>query len=303
MNQCLVIGSTVCDVIVNVDRLPVSQGDVHIKQQLMTVGGCAYNVASVLHHLNVPYTFISPVGTGIYADYIKQQLAISKVKTDIRVEGLNGCCYCFVEENGERTFMSHHGVEYSFKQEWLAGLDVTQYAYVYICGLEVEEADGEELVAALKDVDGQIIFCPGPRGTMIDQQLMNRVYQLSPVVHLNENEIKELTDEQQLLAAVKQMYAWTNNKVVVTLGERGAVLYDGELTAVDGYAAEVVDTIGAGDSHAAAVMAALSHACSLQEALDFANLLSSKVVGVNGVHLSEEQFRALEKKLHTHRYK
>lgn len=297
MKQCLVIGSTVCDVIVNVDVLPVSQGDVHIKQQLMTVGGCAYNVASVLHHLNVPYTFISPIGTGIYADFIKQQLEISKVKTDIFVEGENGCCYCFVEENGERTFMSHHGVEYSFKQEWLERLNLNDYAYIYICGLEVEESDGEELVSALKDVAGQVIFCPGPRGTMIDKKLMNRLYRLSPILHLNENEIKELTRQQDLVAAVKQLHEWTNNDVIVTLGNRGAAFYDGELTLVKGYDSEVVDTIGAGDSHAGAVMAALSNDQSLQQALDFANQLSSKVVGVNGVNLSEEQFEELKKEL------
>ena len=64
MKKILVIGSTVADVIVNLDVLPKTAEDVHIKSQSVALGGCAYNVSDMIGHYNVPYDLLSPVGTG-----------------------------------------------------------------------------------------------------------------------------------------------------------------------------------------------------------------------------------------------
>ena len=45
MKKILVIGSTVADIIIELDRLPVTAEDVHVKTQSMSLGGCAHNVA------------------------------------------------------------------------------------------------------------------------------------------------------------------------------------------------------------------------------------------------------------------
>lgn len=73
MDKCLIIGSTVCDVVINVEQLPTTAEDVHITSQEMALGGCAYNVVSVLHHLDVPYTF----NTESLSDYrLKNYLSV-----------------------------------------------------------------------------------------------------------------------------------------------------------------------------------------------------------------------------------
>ena len=114
MGKCLVIGSTVCDVMIYLDQLPGRQGDTHIRKQVMSLGGCAFNVVTILHHLGVDYDFISPVGSGLYGTFVKSELKKLGIETSIALDGENGCCYCFVESDGERTFLSHHGVEYRF---------------------------------------------------------------------------------------------------------------------------------------------------------------------------------------------
>lgn len=291
--KCLVIGSTVADIMIYMDKLPTSQGDEHIKSQMMAVGGCAFNVVNILHQMNVDYTFISPVGTGMYGDFVKKELSELGIRSEIHLSGANGCCYCFVEENGDRTFLSHHGVEYSFNPEWVTDLDMTSFDYIYVCGLEIEESDGDRIIEVLKEVTGQIIFCPGPRGNLIEQRKMEALYALSPIIHLNEQEIKELTGIEILDEAVQKMYDWTHNTVIVTTGADGAMYYDGQCHKVTGYSATVVDTIGAGDSHTGGVMAALSTGRTLHDAIDFANLVSSKVVGVNGVHLEKRMYEEL----------
>ena len=99
------------------DRLPSREGDAHIDHQQWSVGGCAFNVVNILHFLSQPYQFVSPVGSGIYGDFIRRELKQLGISSSISLEGANGCCYCFVEFDGERTFLSDHGVEYSFQAD------------------------------------------------------------------------------------------------------------------------------------------------------------------------------------------
>ena len=124
MKKVLVIGSTVVDVIVALeDHLPRTGEDVHVRRQHMSLGGCAYNVSDSIRHFQVPYTLFSPVGTGIYGHFVREELKkrgiVSPIPTPDRE---NGCCYCFVESSGERTFISYHGAEYLFQKEWFEAL-------------------------------------------------------------------------------------------------------------------------------------------------------------------------------------
>ena len=50
MNQTLVIGSAVVDVIIEIPHLPVTQEDVHITKQTRSLGGCAYLASDILRH-------------------------------------------------------------------------------------------------------------------------------------------------------------------------------------------------------------------------------------------------------------
>lgn len=105
MKNVLVIGSTVVDVIIQIDHLPSAQEDVHVQHQHMSLGGCAYNVSDMIRHFGVPYTLFSPVGTGAYGDFVRTQLTRRGVATPIPAPAQeNGCCYCFIEADGERPF-------------------------------------------------------------------------------------------------------------------------------------------------------------------------------------------------------
>lgn len=300
--KCLVIGSTVCDILVYIDELPTTQGDVHVHKQQLSLGGCAYNVVSILHRLDIPYTFISPVGTGVYGDFVKQTLAQQGIQTPVEVLGENGCCYCLVEKTGERTFMSYHQAEYTFEPSWLENLDLSEYAYVYVCGLEVEDVDGDKLVTALQKVSGQIVFAPGPRIAHIPKRLLTKLYAYQPILHLNEAESLLLSGKETVALAVEQLYEWTKQCVIVTLGDKGSVYFDGNgLYEVSGYPTKVVDTIGAGDSHVGAILAALSKGHRLTNALDFANAVASQVVASTGVHLSSDSVVVLQQQLDSYR--
>ncbi|NQL65522.1 carbohydrate kinase family protein [Streptococcus suis] len=297
MGKCLVIGSTVCDVMIYLDQLPGRQGDAHIDKQVLSLGGCAFNVVNILHHMGVDYDFISPVGTGIYGHFVRNELEKIGIEPRVLAERANGCCYCFIESDGERTFLSDHGVEYHFDPTWLDQLDLSEYDYAYVCGLEVEEETGQALVDSLETIPAQLIFAPGPRGHLIDKQRMEQVLDLSPILHVNEQEALTLSGQTDIRQAVQTLNERTGQALVVTRGEAGALAYDGQWHEQRSYPAQVVDAVGAGDSHVGALLAGLASGKSLDQLLDFANRVASYIVANPGVHLPSSTYEDLRKYL------
>ena len=95
MNQTLVIGSAVVDVIVRVEHLPKCGEDVHVSRQSRSLGGCAYLVSDILRHFGAPYSLCTAVGGGMYGDFVYEQLKKRGVPIYVRKpEEENGCCYC-----------------------------------------------------------------------------------------------------------------------------------------------------------------------------------------------------------------
>ena len=297
MKKVLVIGSTVVDVVVRLHHLPVTGEDVNISSQTMSLGGCAYNVFSAVRRFGVPALLFSPVGTGTYGDYVRRRLAEEGIVSPIPTPEMdNGCCYCFVEHTGERTFVCHHGAEYLFREEWFSLLRLEEFDSVYVCGLEVEESTGEVLLRFLENHPGlRLYFAPGARIAQIPADRMERMLDLRPVLHLNEGEAMAAAGAPTAEEAAALLGRRTGSGVVVTLGARGAYVWEkGSGTAVEGVRARQRDTIGAGDAHAGALIACLQMGCSLAEAAGRANRVAAAVVEVPGALLPKERFDRLK---------
>ena len=301
MGKILVIGVTCADVVINVDRLPKTAEDVVVYGQHMALGGCAFNAFAIMHALGEPAILFSPIGGGAYGDFVREHLAAEGVTSPIPdAPGENGCCYCFVEPGGERTFIAYHGADYVHRAEWFERIDADEVDMVYVCGLEIEEPTGEVIVDFLerKCVGKTIFFTPGPRPDCLPADLVGRIYDLHPIMHLNDTEVEvmasHLADPELVRArgAAAILAERTGNMVLVTLGAEGCYYEAGPRRGVvPGVSSKVVDTIGAGDSHIGAAMACLHRGDTLEDALACANRVAAAVVSTSGAHLAPEAIR------------
>lgn len=297
MKKVLVIGSAVVDVIITLDHLPTRSEDVHVKTQTMSLGGCAYNTSDIIRHFQVPYIPFFPVGKGAYGEFVKARLAERGITSPIPTpDSENGCCYCYVEDDGERTFLCYHGAEYRFQPEWFESLNANEIDSVYICGLEIEETTGPVIVDYLeKHPEFRVFFAPGPRLDKIDPDLMKRIYALHPILHLNDTEALSFTGASVLSEAARMLNQFTGNAVIITLGKDGCYLYENGTEAVfPAVPAVQIDTIGAGDSHIGAIIANVQMGKTLSESITIANRVSSKVVETKGALLSSEDFQKIQ---------
>lgn len=294
--KILVIGSTCVDIIIQIDHLPRTEEDIHPTGQSLSLGGCAYNVANMIRLFNAPLTFISPVGTGFYGEYVEKELKKRGFEVFVHVpDRENGCCYCLVEKGGERTFMSCHGAEYTFDKKWMESFENTDFDMVYVCGLEIEEPTGLSLIEYLEQhPKRELFYAPGPRGIQISREKTERIFALHPILHINESEAFALSGCSSVTDAARALSERTKNTVVITLGEQGTYCLErnGLSYLEPSKPARVADTIGAGDSHIGTLMACLSLGQDMGEAIRTANRIAAAVVEVQGASLSEEEFLA-----------
>lgn len=333
--KALIIGSTAVDVIIEIDRLPKTGDDINTKSKVLNVGGCAYNVASMLSYLSKDFDLISPVGSGYFGDFVNKTLALNGFSAPLaRVEAANGCCYCFVEKNGERSFVCHRGAEYVFKDEFFESVDPSEYEVIYFCGLDIATDSSVEVdssvdadsgvavnldlgVNSCVDVDSnvrvnsgieidtddpivrflekshktcgsqhpRVFFAPSPQIHLIPDAILNRIFALNPIIHLSEAEYNVLSKKFGTAEAILKM---TKAPLIITQGSNGASIImltnDGiSKVHIPAHPVEnLVDTIGAGDAHAGAVISSMLDGKSLSDAVAFANAMSAKVVETKG---------------------
>ena len=207
----------------------------------------------------------------------------------------HGACICLVEESGERSFIAYHGIEYKFDRAWFKTIDLKQFSSVYLCGLELEEDTGEEIVLFLEENNFKnIYFAPGPRLLTIKKSFVDRIFALKPIIHLNDQELVSYTKDSDLKRAMKTLQAMTGNDVIVTMGKDGAMIAHGDETIYEeSRESEVVDSIGAGDCHLGTYIAFRNMGKERREALKKANLFASEVVRHEGPTLTRDDVERL----------
>lgn len=310
--KTLILGAAIVDIIMNIPILPRSGEDILCTEKKLTVGGCAYNVANILRGFNISHDLVVPIGSGIYADIIKN--ALNEDGYEIFINNLdddNGYCLCLVENTGERSFITFNGVEANYKKEWFDNLNMNEYANIYLAGYQLYIDKDEVLINwLLSQKNKNIFFAPGPVINNISENVLEKIFSTNPILHLNKKEALEFTKTTNINDSILKLYQLNKNVVFITVGEKGVFFYDGKnITNVKGIKVNVIDTIGAGDSHIATIISAYSlwankinsnysWECYLNEnngenfmnGCLLANKVASEVVQVSGSKISNECF-------------
>ncbi|MBJ7222900.1 MULTISPECIES: PfkB family carbohydrate kinase [unclassified Brenneria] len=292
--QICVIGAAVIDVIADAYSLPHRGSDIELHQQGVNIGGCALNIAVTLKQLGMSSLNALPVGQGIWADIIRHALKEKDINSVIQTEkGDNGWCLALIEPDGERTFLSVSGVENQWTTDMLSQLTIDPHALVYLSGYQLTSACGDVLIRWLETLPhSTTLFIDfGPRIADIAPDRLARVLARNPIISLNREEAGHLlkTDSDAELTAqeVEILVAnWSQRHrcpLIVRLDKEGAYYRHAQQAGwVSPVQAQVVDTIGAGDSHAGGVLAGLASGWSLQQAVMLGNAVASFVVSHRG---------------------
>ena len=133
-----------------------------------------------------------------------------------------------------------------------------------------------------------------PMITAIESETMENLFALKPILHINEAEAKGYTQQENVEEAVRALYEKSGTLVFVTLGAEGTLFYDGkEMRRVASVKTNVVDTVGAGDSHIGAIIAGMSKGMKVEDAVLLANRTAAAIVGTSGPVMDLEEFQKI----------
>lgn len=292
MIECVIFGGLLLDKYFELKTLPKRGQDGFIDREFQCVGGCAVNMAATFENLGGRAHVVSYVGDDETAREIMRYMDEHKLSLRYVKEkpGETDYCMVFLENDGERTFLTKSGNGLDFKKEILFD-NLEGIKYVAVTGYYLLNKGADELVDALDEFTkngGFVLFDPSPLVGSIDKTYLKRMLEMSRCITPNITEAQIIADVLYDGCDWKEWlseYAAQSKFAVVKEGADGGNIYAGENS--EKYLAEkrvAVDTTGAGDSFAAGILFALASGKEIYDAVKLGCLTSAKTVTINGPH-------------------
>jgi ribokinase len=261
------LGSALLDVSMRIPALPAKGGDAFADVGFSMIGG-GHNTDSAAARLGLPVVHVGSIGTGLSSDRYLSEAAIEGISFKGQVYGDQdlGICVTLFEPDGERTFVTHAGAEHELSLEFLNALKLGATDAVYLTGYELfHPGSGKPLKQWLlsNPLNGAALFFdPTAVVDQLDPELLEWMRLEAFAITANEWEFEKLRPRPSDRAIF-----------VRRIGAQGCEMYEAaELRhKVDGVAAEVVDTTGAGDVHTGALIAALGAGKNWPDSMAIAN--------------------------------
>ncbi|NKQ35631.1 MAG: ribokinase [Chloroflexi bacterium] len=271
-----VVGSLNMDLVTQARKIP-APGETIIGGDLQTIpGGKGANQAVAAARAGAQVTMVGRVGDDVFAGRLRDNLLADGIDASYvqnTPDTASGVALIVVDENGQNSIVVAPGANGR-----LTPADVTlakpaiQQADVLLLQLEVPLEAVLRAARLAADAQVKVILNPAP-ARPLPPELLALVDILIP----NESETAALTGwptstQAELAAAATRLHEQGVATVILTLGERGALLSQAgrELFHVPAFpVAQVIDTTAAGDAFVGGLATAVAEGQRLPEAMRF----------------------------------
>jgi fructokinase len=261
-------------------------------------GGSAGNSLFALSYFGGSSFLSCKVANDAVGHFYSKQMNKDQVHTNNNSSaqiGKTGRCMVMVSPDAERTMHTHLGVSDSIASGDLEFNAAKDAKYIYIEGYLVTSPSAREAVRDLREFakKNNIKTAMTFSDPSMVEYFLNEINEvLSDGVDLlfcNEQELKIWAKEENLESGLEKLKMRTK-QFAVTLGSKGAIIFDGsQLIEIDAHHVRTVDTNGAGDMFAGAMLYGITNGLSFKQAGNLASLASSEVVSQFGSRLPKER--------------
>jgi sugar/nucleoside kinase (ribokinase family) len=267
MTDVLCAGIIVADHVSSpIRHLPHAGELVLADKLLLTIGGCAANVAVDLVKLGVQTAVVGRVGSDVFGRVVADMLREHNVDVSLVhvTPGVDTSQTLIVNVAGEdRRFIHSFGANGKFHAADIPLERATICRILYLGGyLLMENVKANELAAifaAARMAGAKTVLdvvTPGPSGDYLPhlEPLLPHVDVFLP----NNHEAEYITGEYDPVSQAECFHRLGVKTAIITLGDRGAVLVaDGERLRSETFSVPFVDGSGGGDAFAAGYMAGM----------------------------------------------
>lgn len=274
-------GSVLIDLPLHVDHVPASGGAVTAVSSGPAVGG-GYTVVSAVARQGLPAALAATLGTGPNSSQVRQAMMLDGVELVVEeLVGDIGTCTTLIEPSGRRSFITTEGVEAEPQIEDLEHLELVGGDWVYATGYDLVHPSSSAVLSAwllrLPEDVGLIVDL-GPVQAEMGDGLLRAVLARSTLLTGNHLEMTRLIERLGSPGALRS--AAPRALIVRRTGVHGCELWtvEGEHIEVPGFARDVVDTTGAGDTHTGVLVAGLMDGLDVVTAARRANAAAAEAV-------------------------
>lgn len=285
MSRLLHTGQVIVDLVMALDTLPATGGDVLAQSASFEAGG-GFNVMAAARRNGLPVVYLGRHGTGRFGDLARAAMQAEGVEMvqEASDDKDTGLCVSLTEATTERTFISHIGAEGDLRAEDLAGVLPRADDYVYVSGYSLLlEGKAQALLDWLLALPREItvVFDPGPLVKAPDSALMTVLLPRIDIWTSNGPEALAFTGAGTLAEALLALnrHLPAEALLVVRDGPNGCwVSRQGKAVHVPGFKVHAVDSNGAGDAHAGVFLAGLAKGLAPAAAARRANAAAALAV-------------------------
>jgi len=289
-SKITVIGSLNMDLVVNAPRVPV-MGETILGSGFMTAsGGKGANQAVAAARLGGEVSMIGCVGNDMYGKDLLHNLKENNVIIDhvtVKDSTSTGIAVIIIKE-GDNCIIVNPAANSLLTPEMIEDSEkIIKNSSIIVVQLEIPLPTVVRAISLAKKHDIKVLLNPAPASKLSDEVLA-----MVDVLTPNETECEMITGIKiSSIEDGKRAVEFLNRKgvpyVIITMGGNGVVYNSPEgILHKTVPAVKVVDTTAAGDSFSGAIAVALSEGKTIDEAVDFANIVGTLTVTKKGAQTS-----------------
>ncbi len=259
-------------------------------------GGSAANTIVGLAELGGSAAFAGKVASDEIGDFFLNDLRALGV--DYRVpraaEGQTGTCAVLITPDAQRTMLTNLAISTTLAPEDIDEKMISQCKYIYVEGYlltgDTTKQAAYRAMALAKAQGVKVAFSASD--PFLINLLRDEIWELitGPVdlFFCNEEEAKSLTGKNDPVQCAAMIHEHAEN-VALTLGPKGSILmHGGETIPIEGVPSEAIDTTGAGDMYAGAMLYGITSGMSWHQAGHLASHAAARIVSQLGARLEDK---------------
>lgn len=255
-------------------------------------GGSAANTIVAVAEFGGSAAFVGKVGDDEVGSFFLQDMRDVGVTIDVNpAANPTGTCAVLITEDAQRTMLTSLGASTTLTQDDISESLIKAAKYVYIEGYlltgDTTKAAAYRAMEIAKKHGTKVAFTASDPFlvNLIRDEIWDLITGPVDLFFCNEQEAVSLTGQSDPIACAAKIHDHAEN-VALTLGEKGSiVMHGGEAFPVEGVVVEALDTTGAGDMYAGALLYGITNGMDWRQAGHLASQAAARVVSQMGARL------------------
>lgn len=263
-------------------------------------GGSAANTIMALADFGGKAAYSGKVGPDEIGRFFLADMRRMGVSIEVApLPGPSGTCVILITEDAQRTMLTHLGVSALLGPDDVREEEVRQAKYVYVEGYlftaDAPRAAAYKTIELAKRHGVKVAFTVSDPFLirLFRDEFLRLIEGPVDLLFCNLEEARALTGKEDAVECAVEIHRHAEN-VALTLGPAGSILmHQGEVLPIEGVSTTAIDTTGAGDMYAGALLYGITNGLSWKQAGHLASHAAARIVSQLGARL-QRRFTAEE---------